>query len=157
MEAPLSYNWNVYKIFNNGKRAKAPMHTFTYENPETVEAYFDNVVKENFEEKIRRWNFTLLRADQPQERKAEVVDEEARQLHQDQNRVFGKLIQSVHLPPSTKAVVAGLVCCEKSDWEWQWAVVQEGTSMYLAGLSPTFKSHIEANEWMDKKIQELAR
>ena len=27
--------------------------------------------------------------------------------------------------------------------------------MYLAGLSPTFKSHIEANEWMDKKILEL--
>jgi len=153
----LSYSWNVYKIFNNGKRAKAPMHTFTYENPETVNAYFDNVVKENFTEKIRRCNFALLRADQPQERKAEVVDEEARQLEQNQNRVFGKLLQSAHLPPNTKAVVAGLVCCEKSDWEWQWAVVQEGTSMYLAGLSPTFKSHIEANEWMDEKIEELAR
>jgi hypothetical protein len=157
MEAPLSYNWNVYKIFNNGKRAKAPMHTFIYENPETVEAYFDNVVKENFTEKIRRWDFTLLRADLPQERKAEVVDEEARQLHQDQNRVFGKLIQRVHLPPNTKSVVAGLVCCEKSEWKWQWAVLQEGTSEYLAGLSPTFKSHIDANTWMNEKIEELTR
>jgi len=131
------------------------MHTFTYENPETVNAYFDNVIKENFTEKIRRCNFSLLRADQPQERKAEVVDEEARQLEQNQNRVFGKLLQSAHLPPNTKAVVAGLVCCEKSDWEWQWAVVQEGTSMYLSGLSPTFKSHMDANTWMDKKIHEL--
>ena len=131
------------------------MHTFTYENPETVNAYFDNVIKENFTEKIRRCNFALLRADQPQERKAEVVDEEARQLEQNQNRVFGKLLQSAHLPPNTKAVVAGLVCCEKSDWEWQWAVVQEGTSMYLSGLSPTFKSHMDANTWMDKKIHEL--
>ena len=157
MEAPLSYNWNVYKIFNNGKRAKAPMHTFEYADEDKVEDYFNAVVKENFTEKIRRWDFTLLRSDLPQERKAEVVDEEAKQIEREQNRVFGKLIQSVHLPPSTKAVVAGLVCCEKSDWEWQWAVVQEGTSMYLAGLSPTFKSHIEANEWMNKKIQELAR
>ena len=156
MEAPLSYNWNVYKIFNNGKRAKAPMHTFEYADEDKVEDYFNAVVKENFTEKIRRWDFTLLRSDLPQERKAEVVDEEAKQIERDQNRVFGKLIQSVHLPPSTKAVVAGLVCCEKSDWEWQWAVVQEGTSMYLAGLSPTFKSHIEANQWMDKKIEELA-
>ena len=133
------------------------MHTFTYENPETVNAYFDNVVKENFTEKIRRWDFTLLRADQPQDRKAEVVDEEARLLEQNQNRVFGKLLQSAHLPPNTKAVVAGLVCCEKSDWEWQWAVLQEGTSVYLAGLSPTFKSHMDADTWMNEKIKELTR
>ena len=153
----MSYNWNVYKIFNNGKRAKAPMHTFTYADEDKVQQYFDTVIKENFEEKIRRWDFTLLRADQPQERKAEVVDEEAKLLERNQNRVFGRLLQSAHLPPNTKAVVAGLVCCEKSDWEWQWAVVQEGTSMYLAGLSPTFKSHMDANTWMDKKIEELAR
>ena len=151
----MSYNWNVYKIFNNGKRAKAPMHTFVYADEDKVQEYFNEVVKENFTEKIRRWKFELLRADLPQDRKAEVVDEEARQLHLDQNRVFGKLLQKAHLPPNTKAVVAGLVCCEKSDWEWQWAVVQEGTSMYLAGLSPTFKSHMDANVWMDKKIEEL--
>ena len=93
------------------------MHTFTYENPETVNAYFDNVVKENFTEKNRRCDFTLLRSDQPQERKAEVVDEEAKLLERNQNRVFGRLLQSAHLPPNTKAVVAGVVCCEKSDWE----------------------------------------
>jgi len=151
----LSYNWNVYKVFKNGKRAKAPMHTFTHDDPETVTNYFDAVIKENFGEKIRRWDFLVLRADLPQERKAEVVDEEARKLQEEQNRVFGKLIQGAHLPPNTKSVVAGLVCCEKSDWEWQWAVVQNGTSKYLTGLSPTFKSHIEANEWMDKKINEL--
>jgi hypothetical protein len=132
------------------------MHTFTYADEDKVQQYFDTVIKENFEEKIRRWDFTLIRADQPQERKAEVVDEEAKLLERNQNRVFGRLLQSAHLPPNTKAVVAGLVCCEKSDWEWQWAVVQEGTSMYLAGLSPTFKSHIAANEWMNEKINELA-
>ena len=87
----MSYKWNVYKIFNNGRRAKAPMHTFTYADEDKVQEYFDAVVRENFEEKIRRWNFTLLRADLPQERKAEVVDEEAKQLERDQNRVFGNL------------------------------------------------------------------
>lgn len=151
----MSYNWNVYKIFNNGKRAKAPMHTFTHENPETVNAYFDAVVKENFTEKIRRWDFTLLRADQPQDRKAEVVDEEAKLLERNQNRVFGKLIQHAHLPPNTITVVAGLVCCEESSWEWQWAALQNASSKYLAGLSPTFKSHMDANTWMDKKIEGL--
>ena len=52
MEEPLSYKWNVYKIFNNGKRAKAPMHTFTYADEDKVREYFDAVVQENFEEKI---------------------------------------------------------------------------------------------------------
>ena len=131
------------------------MHTFTHDDPETVTNYFNAVIKENFGEKNRRWDFLVLRADLPQERKAEVVDEEARKLQEEQNRVFGKLIQGAHLPPNTKSVVAGLVCCEKSNWEWQWAVVQNGTSKYLTGLSPTFKSHIEANEWMNKKINEL--
>ena len=74
----MSYNWNVYKIFNNGKRAKAPMHTFVYADEDKVKEYFDVVVKENFTEKIRRCDFELLRADLPQDRKAEVVDEEAK-------------------------------------------------------------------------------
>ena len=35
-------NWNVYKIFKNGKRAKAPMATFEYnDNPENVIEYFE--------------------------------------------------------------------------------------------------------------------
>ena len=37
MEELLSYNWNVYKVFKNGKRAKAPLMSFTYDNEETVE------------------------------------------------------------------------------------------------------------------------
>ena len=151
----MSYNWNVYKIFNNGKRAKAPMHTFTYEGEEGVEDYFNSVVKENFEEKIRRWNFTVLRADLPQDRPVEAVDEKAKILERNQNRVFGKLVKNTNLPADTKSVVAGLVCCSESDWLWQWAVVQGGTSRYLAGLSPSFKNHSEATEWMNKKIEEL--
>ena len=27
----MSSNWNVYKLFKSGKRAKAPIHTFSYE------------------------------------------------------------------------------------------------------------------------------
>ena len=27
----MSSNWNVYKLFKSGKRAKAPIHTFSHE------------------------------------------------------------------------------------------------------------------------------
>ena len=46
MEKALSYNWNVYKVFKNGNRAKAPMTTFECDEV-TMEEHFNNVIKKN--------------------------------------------------------------------------------------------------------------
>ena len=60
--------WNVYKIFKNGKRAKAPTALFEHESEDTdlVLKYFESTIKEKFSEKIRGWNFTLVRGDASQ-------------------------------------------------------------------------------------------
>ena len=40
----MSSNWNVYKLFKNGKRAKAPIHTFTHNGDNnTANEYFNNL------------------------------------------------------------------------------------------------------------------
>ena len=50
MEVPLSYNWNVYKLFSNGNRAKAPFAVVEGENCESES--FMSVVRKYLEEKF---------------------------------------------------------------------------------------------------------
>ena len=44
----MSYNWNVYKVFKNGNRAKAPVTTFECDEV-TMEEHFNNVIKKNLD------------------------------------------------------------------------------------------------------------
>ena len=47
MEELLNYNWNVYKLFKSGKRAKAPFMTFEHCESD-AEEFFEEEVKKNF-------------------------------------------------------------------------------------------------------------
>tara|TARA_R110002020_G_scaffold20213_1_gene69139 strand:- start:189 stop:632 length:444 start_codon:yes stop_codon:yes gene_type:complete len=147
----------VYKLFKNGKRAKAPFHVFEYEDPSSVGEYFDAKVKENFTEKIRRSKLLVLRSDLPQERPASMSDEGEKIKRQNRNIVFRKLINSLRDRPdlSAERIIGGLIYCKESDWKWQWAALEAGTSRYIVGLSPTFSSHGTAHEWMIEEITKL--
>ncbi len=153
----MSYSWNVYKLFKNGKRAKAPFYVFEYDDPESVADYFNEQVKENFSEKIRRSKMMVLRGDLPQERHADSVDEEDKTHQQNRNRVFRKLIKNLSdaADLSNTRFGGGLIFCKESNWEWQWAVLESGTSRYLAGLSPTFTGYGAAIQWMEEEIEKL--
>jgi len=45
-----------------------------------------------------------------------------------------------------------MIFCQESEWKWQWAAMETGTCQYLLGVSPLFKSHAAAVEWMDSQI-----
>ena len=62
----MSYEWNVYKIFKNGKRAKIVFHKFGYNEPKAVEEYFESKVKVTFSKKMQRSKFIIIRDDLPQ-------------------------------------------------------------------------------------------
>ena len=55
MERALSYNWNVYKVFKNGSRAKAPITTFECDEI-TMEEHFNNVIKKNHVQFSKEWH-----------------------------------------------------------------------------------------------------
>ena len=153
----MSYNWNVYKLFKNGKRAKAPFHVFEYDDPSSVGEYFNVKVKENFTEKIRRSKLLVLRSDLPQKRQADMENGE-NQLHkQNRNRVFRKFINLLKEAPdfSDTRVIGGLIFCKESEWQWQWAALEPGTSRYIAGISPTFSAYEAAHVWMEEEINNL--
>ena len=142
----MSYNWNVYKIFKNGNRAKAPITTFECDEV-SMQEHFDNVIKKNFSGKFANANYHIIRADLPQEEK--LVSEEEK-FSKEKNRVLGRMAAKQNIDYKYN-VATSLVYCRESDWKWQWAVVGSGTTKYLAGLSPGFKTYTEAQVW----IQEL--
>ena len=145
----MNYNWNVYKVFKNGKRAKAPMANFEA-TEENYVLYFENEVKKNFSENLKRGGFEIVRSDLPQERQSEIVDEREEKISKEKNRVLGRLAAQQKIDYKYK-IATSLVYCKESDWKWQWAAVGSGTTKYLRGLSPTFKTYDEAHVW----IQEL--
>jgi len=152
----LSYNWNVYKLFKNGRRAKAPFHVFEYDDPESVGDYFNAEVKENFTEKIRRSKLMVLRSDLPQDQKINMGDDQAL-IKQNQSRVFRNLIKNLgpRADFDVRRVTGGLIFCKETSWQWQWAALELGTSQYVKGLSPLFESYDDAHGWMLAEIDKL--
>ena len=144
----MSYNWNVYKVFKNGNRAKAPMVTFECDEV-TMEEYFNNVIKKNFRGKFANANYHIIRSDLPQEEN--LISEEENFL-KEKNRVLGRLVAEKNIKHKYR-LGGGLVYCKESDWAWQWAVLESGTGNYVAGLSPKFKDYGKAHNWMNQLIQ----
>ena len=71
----MSYNWNVYKLFSNGNRAKAPFAVVEGEDCESdgFVAMVRKILEEKFGAKARHTKYKIMRADLPQE---ERIDEE---------------------------------------------------------------------------------
>jgi hypothetical protein len=150
MEKLMNYNWNVYKVFKNGKRAKAPLTNFEATEDAYIQ-HFENEVKKNFTGNLKGGNFKLIRSDLPQERAAEIVDEREEKISKEKNRVLGRLVRDARI--STKrALSTALICYPETNWSWQWAAVEAGTSRFVHGLSPQFTTSIEAEDWIQEMI-----
>lgn len=146
----MSYNWNVYKVFKNGKRAKAPLAAFELDGDEgKADEHFRAVVLENFEEKYRGLQYSILRADLPQTT-ITPQDENLRK----QTQVLRGLIDLSQLNKKDN-FSCGLIFAKTTNWKWQWCVLQSGTNLVLQQLSPQFEMHSEAELWMKQQIQDL--
>ena len=144
-------NWNAYKVFKNGKRAKAPALTFEYDGDTSkVLDYFEDNIKKNFNEKNRELNFVVLREDESQEREEKKIEEN---FHF-QTMILGAMAKKLGLKKKQR-VVGGLLFASATHWKWQWCALESGTNNYVAGLSPRFDNATEADKWMTKQIQNL--
>jgi len=146
----MSFNWNVYKLFKNGKRAKAPVHSFFYDG--TLEEAYDHFVMSEIDElgsKAKKTKYHILNSEQDQERVVE--DEEREKYSMEKNRVLGAIMRKLKMP-STRKYSTALVYARESNWRWQWAAVQPASGQYIAGLSEEFASFEEAEDWMSNQI-----
>ena len=144
----MSYNWNVYKVFKNGSRAKAPVITFESDEI-TMEEHFNNVIKKNFSGKFADANYHIIRSDLPQE---ENLASEEEKFSKEKNRVLGRLVAEKKIVYK-HSIGTALVYCRGSEWRWQWAAVGAGTSRYISGLSPKFNTYTEAQVWIQDLME----
>ena len=150
----MNHNWNVYKLFKNGKRAKLPLTTFEHAGSENeAEEHFKGVVLENFkeknQEKYRDLKYSILRADKPQERH---FKEDENLLKQ--KIILARLVQEASIKED-RGLTCGLIFAKTTNWQWQWCALQSGTNQVLAALSPQFPTHLEAEAWMTEQVQNL--
>jgi hypothetical protein len=152
MEELLSYNWNVYKLFSSGNRAKAPFAVIESEDCESED--FTAMVRKNLEEKFGakapQTNYKIMRADLPQEERA---DEEEKKNLVLRNRVLSTKINALGLDLQNKRTTGALVMSENTKWKWQWCVLRMSSNQFIAALSPEFDSVEIAQEWMKDEIE----
>ena len=152
----MSYNWNVYKLFSNGNRAKAPFAVVEGEDCESDG--FMSKVRKNLEEKFGakapQTKYKIMRADLPQEERADVEKEKNLALR---NRVLSIKINALGLDLQNKRTAGALVMSENTNWKWQWCVLRMSSNQFIAALSPEFKSAENAQDWMKKEIEKLTK
>ena len=151
MEELLSYNWNVYKVFSSGNRAKAPFAVVEGEDCESQD--FRAVVRKNLEEKFGAkaafTKYKIMRADLPQE---ERVDDEEKKNLVLRNRVLALKINALGLDLQNKRTTGALVMSGDTNWKWQWCVLRMASNQFIAALSPEFDSTGDAEKWMNNEI-----
>ena len=146
-------NWNVYKIFKNGKRAKAPITTFEFSGNETEAiAHFQAEILENFKEKYRESNYSLLNAAKSQER--ETTGQQNDENLRKQTLVLRRAAKEKGITYKYKTV-GGLIFAAATNWNWQWCVLEYPTNNFVAALSPPFENPGEAKKWMDRQVRNL--
>ena len=152
------YEWNAYKVFLNGKRAKRPSITFKHDDEKTVSEYFESKIKRKLGKKLGSSEFTILRADLPQNSKEEIELAAKKRANELRNRVIRKHLKNIPVRGKIRQSVnygAGMILCKESDWKWQWAVLENATNKYVKGISPGFAGFVEAEKWMEEQIDEL--
>jgi hypothetical protein len=156
MEEHLSYNWNVYKLFSNGNRAKAPFAVVESEDCESEN--FCAMVRKNLEEKFGAkaalTKYKIMRADLPQE---ERIDDEEKKNLVLRNRVLALKITALGLDLQKIKTTGALVMSPETNWKWQWCILRMASNQYIAGLSPIFDSTERAYAWMNEEIAKILK
>jgi len=151
----MNHNWNVYKIFNNGRRAKAPVYNFIHEDEESVASHFENNIKEilveKFGGKIKENKFSIIRADLSQKRQTEETLEQTNKKLR--YKVFSQYLKNTDF--GEKRIECVLLFSGATEWKWQWCVVQAGTTNVIKPVSPRADSYEGAHAWMNTQIKLL--
>lgn len=147
----MNYKWNVYKLFKNGRRAKAPATEF-YAAEDEHRDYFLSEVLTTFTNKMKQAEYELVRADLPQKSVAKKISEEEELFMKKRKLFLAGLVRKEGFGSSRSAMTTGLIMCKASGWNWQWALLESGTSNYIKGLSPSFDKHSDAVKWIQDQI-----
>jgi hypothetical protein len=101
-------NWNAYKIFKNGKRAKTPITTFEADKKE----FFFSDVLPTLDKKLQNAEWVVIPEDAPQERPAEIRNEKEDMFAKKRNNLLSKLVAQKFPALSQSSSITCLMCNE---------------------------------------------
>jgi hypothetical protein len=139
--------WNVYKVFSNGKRAKSPYMTFKSDSAD----HFDRAIFPSMAKKLQKYKWIVLNVDEPQGRAEAYLSDEQIKL-QKQAVVLNKIAAKRHPSVYNKNVSGCLLLSASTDWKWAWCVVDGATNNFVGLLSDKFDKASDAEKWMADQI-----
>ena len=140
------HNWNVYKIFNNGKRAKLATCQIVAETAVEAKKIFLEEFLSTLPKKFQQCDWVYVHEGADQERSYERDRDDHAKLQRVRDKFFAQKVAEIGGLPNKIAI--SLIMSAQSDWKWQWAACQPATSKYLAGISPKFNTGKEADDWL---------
>ena len=146
----MNHSWNVYKIFNNGRRAKAPIIAFDSVDEESANLLFENNIIDTLSPKARQSKFAIVRSDLPQERQFESGFLEEQKRSKAKRKLFARLMKGKTTYEGP--MEGGLLYSEDTGWEWQWSILTAANHRFVTAVSPKFKSGEEADKWMEHQL-----
>ncbi len=141
-------NWNVYKVFKNGKRAKFPFQTFS---ADTKDHFFSSVLPK-LDKKLQKAEWVVISVDEPQERPEEMRDEKQDKFIQMRNSFLSKIATRDYPSVADKNVVTCLMMNEGTEWKWSWCVAEGATHNFIGCLSDKFNTREEAMNWIENQV-----
>ena len=144
-------DWNVYKVFASGKRAKKPHTTFSAEESSH---FFENILP-TLTTKQQKTSWVVIDSQASQERPVEKVDEEAELMIKKIQTVLKTKASEKYPDLMERKVIGALMMSKDTDWKWAWCLVQPATHNFIAMVSDTFKKRKEATDWIPAEYQKM--
>jgi len=138
-------NWNVYKVFANGKRAKSPYTTF---EAEESQHFFENILP-TLGPKLKKSKWMVLGTEESQERPEGGTMSADDVLAKKRNRILSKIAVEAYPGITIGNVSTCLMSNQETEWKWAWCIAQGATHKFLGLLSEKFDTRKEAIAWID--------
>jgi hypothetical protein len=139
--------WNVYKVFSNGKRAKMPYTSFTAEE----ESHFFSNILPTLSDKLRDRSWLVIDSGKSQDRQdsapAEIMDIFKKKI----SVVCTKIVADKGIVITNNKFVSCLMMNEDTGWKWQLCLASAGTHRFHCALSDKFENRNAAVAWVDEQ------
>ena len=142
---PKQHNWNAYKIFKNGRRAKQPICKITAISAVEAEKNFLNEILPKLSENFASYKWVFIPENiKPRNLSKQEIATFAR-ARQKRKKIFGDIFSDLNENDTVLLV-------SKSNLNWEWAICEPATLKKIKSISPQFESKNAAFKWLDSYL-----
>ena len=139
---PKQHNWNAYKIFKNGRRAKQPICKITANSAVEAEKNFLNEILPKLSDNFASYKWVFI----PENIKSRSLSKQEvatfARAREKRKKIFVDIFSDLNENDTVLLV-------SKSNLNWEWAVCEPNTLKKIKSISPQFESKNAAFKWLD--------